>query len=37
VQEDFRGFIPFVVADDLTIAGLLAFPSTITILPQMMG
>ncbi|WP_269583686.1 TRAP transporter large permease [Roseibium sp. Sym1] len=37
VQEVFRGCVPFFVADVLTIAGLLAFPSIITILPELMG
>jgi len=37
VQEVFRGCIPFFVADVLTIGGLLAFPSIITILPSLMG
>ena len=36
VQEVFRGCVPFFVADVLTIAGLLAFPSIITILPSLM-
>ncbi|MDN3718281.1 TRAP transporter large permease [Roseibium salinum] len=37
VQEVFRGCVPFFIADVLTIAGLLAFPSIITILPELMG
>jgi tripartite ATP-independent transporter DctM subunit len=37
VQEVFRGCIPFFIADVLTIAGLLAFPSIITWLPSLMG
>jgi tripartite ATP-independent transporter DctM subunit len=37
VQEVFRGCVPFFVADVLTIAGLLAFPTIITILPSLMG
>lgn len=37
VQEVFRGCVPFFVADVLTIAGLLAFPSIITFLPSLMG
>lgn len=37
VQEVFRGCIPFFIADVLTIAGLLAFPSIITLLPSLMG
>lgn len=37
VQEVFRGCVPFFVADVLTIGGLLAFPSIITILPELMG
>lgn len=37
VQEVFRGCIPFFIADVVTIAGLLAFPAIITILPAMMG
>ncbi len=36
VQDVFRGCIPFFVADVLTIAGLLAFPWIITLLPSMM-
>jgi len=37
VQEVFRGCIPFFIADVLTIAGLLAFPSIVTFLPTLMG
>lgn len=36
VQEVFRGCVPFFIADILTIGGLLAFPSIITILPSLM-
>lgn len=36
VQEVFRGCVPFFVADVITIAGLLAFPSIITWLPSLM-
>ncbi|GGE91077.1 TRAP transporter large permease [Stappia taiwanensis] len=36
VQEVFRGCVPFFVADILTIAGLVAFPSIITLLPSIM-
>ncbi|MEJ8473608.1 TRAP transporter large permease [Roseibium algae] len=36
VQEVFRGCVPFFIADILTIGGLLAFPSIITLLPSLM-
>lgn len=36
VQDVFRGCIPFFVADVLTVAVLIAFPSIVTFLPNLM-
>ena len=37
VQDVFRGASPFFVADALTIAGLIAFPSIVLYLPGLLG